>query len=98
MIKKDKTSVSSRQVFIRLIKTMNGQYPLIFLSVFFAFISTILQLLIPVLTGRAIDLTVYGGDISNISLWKLLKFMILIIVASSILTWIMNRINLSITY
>ncbi len=98
MINKNKSKKGSRQIFIRLIKTMKGQYPLIFMSVFFALISTILQLLIPVLTGRAIDLTIYGSGINNTYLLKILGIMIIIISASSILTWIMNRINLSITY
>ncbi|MDO4438274.1 MAG: ABC transporter ATP-binding protein [Eubacteriales bacterium] len=92
------TSKGSKATLLRLIKTMKGQYVLIFISILFAFFSTILQLLIPVLTGKAIDLTVYGSGAGNVILWSLIKLMILIIAASSMLTWIMNRINLSITY
>ncbi len=67
-------------------------------SLLCAALTVVCTLLIPVLTGRAVDCMLGEGEISWDALYVILKEMALAIVATFFFQWIMNRINNFITY
>ena len=68
----------------------------VILSMLLALVTVTLTLYVPILIGRAIDLIVYQkSDFAGIS--RLLKETVLIVLCTSLLSWIMNVINTYVT-
>lgn len=71
---------------------------LIFLSVLLAAVSVIFTLYIPVQVGNAIDLIVGRGNVEMLSVLRILKRILVLIILTVISQWIMNVCNNKITY
>lgn len=72
--------------------------PQIFLSLFLAVLVVTATLYVPILVGKTIDLIVESGKIEFHALKNMLIFLVAISVITSLLQWLMNKINNIITY
>ena len=70
----------------------------IVLSLICAVLTVIFTLLVPVLTGKAVDCMIGSGQIHWDGLYQILEKMALAIVGTGFFQWLMNRINNYITY
>ena len=70
----------------------------IVLSLICAVLTVIFTLLVPVLTGKAVDCMIGSGQIQWDGLYQILEKMALAIVGTCFFQWLMNRINNYITY
>lgn len=70
----------------------------IVVSILCALATVILQLRIPILTGRAVDCIIGPSEIDYEELIYILKEISLNVIATGIIQWIMNRVNNKITY
>ena len=68
------------------------------LSILFAGLTVAMTLYIPILVGRAVDLIVGPGAVDFAGIARILKEGCVIILATSLLQWLMNMINNKITY
>lgn len=76
-----------------------GKYKMfLILSIILSIVSVALTLYIPILTGDAIDLIVAKGKVDFVGLLPIIKYMVLIILATSIVQWLMNISNNHLTY
>lgn len=76
-----------------------GKYKMfLILSIILSVVSVALTLYIPILTGDAIDLIVAKGKVDFVGLLPIIKYMVLIILATSIVQWLMNISNNHLTY
>ena len=81
-------------VTFRKVLGVVGSYAhLLLLSVLLAGLTVVLQLYIPVLFGDAIDQIVAPGNVSFDELSHILKNVCVLVVISSLATWVMNVIN-----
>ena len=87
-------SPASSMVTFRKVLGVVGSYAhLLLLSVLLAGLTVVLQLYIPVLFGDAIDQIVAPGNVSFDELSHILKNVCVLVVISSLATWVMNVIN-----
>ena len=86
------------QIILKVLKILRPYIPFMSLSLLASFISVVMQLYSPILSGRAVDLIIKKGnvDIPGISI-ILIRFIIVICIAI-IFQWIMNMINNSVIY
>ncbi|SHI69045.1 ABC transporter ATP-binding protein [Pseudobutyrivibrio xylanivorans] len=70
----------------------------ILVSVLCALATVVLQLRIPILTGRAVDCIIGPAEIDYDGLIFILKEISLNVVATGFIQWVMNRVNNNITY
>ena len=70
----------------------------ILVSVLCALATVVLQLRIPILTGRAVDCIIVPAEIDYDGLIFILKEISLNVVATGFIQWVMNRVNNNITY
>lgn len=76
-----------------------GKYKMFLIfSIVLSVISVALTLYIPILTGDAIDLIVAKGKVDFVGLLPIMKYMVLIILATSLVQWLMNISNNHLTY
>ena len=76
-----------------------GKYRfLLVLSIILAAVSVILQLYVPVLFGNAIDQVVAKREVNFRMMWYYLSRILVMIIVSSVATWIMNIINNRMTF
>ena len=68
------------------------------LSILFAGLTVAMTLYIPILVGRAVDLIVGPGAVDFAGIARILKEGCVIILATTLLQWLMNMINNKITY
>ncbi len=71
---------------------------LVFLSLLMAAATVLLTLYLPILTGEAVDGIIGKGMVNYTGLFRILKQMILVIMATAVFQWVMNMINNHITY
>lgn len=69
-----------------------------FLSLLFALIYTISGLLIPLLTGRAVDFIVAKGNVDFTGLFRILSLIVFLAILSFISSYLMARLNNRISY
>ncbi|WP_442914648.1 ABC transporter ATP-binding protein [Lacrimispora sp.] len=70
----------------------------VFASLACAFITVLLSLYIPILTGRAIDCILGPGEVDFTGMWKILVQIGVIIGITAASQWLMSHINNQITY
>lgn len=76
-----------------------GKYKMFLIfSIVLSVVSVALTLYIPILTGDAIDLIVAKGKVDFVGLLPIMKYMVLIILATSVVQWLMNISNNHLTY
>ena len=70
----------------------------VILSIACAMATVYFTLMIPILTGRAVDCVIGQNEIDYDKLLNILQTMVLVILATFFTQWIMNRVNNRITY
>lgn len=68
------------------------------LSLILAFVSVVLTLYIPVLTGDAIDYIIGKGQVDFDTIMQILKKMVVVIAITAVAQWLMNVCNNKVTY
>jgi len=90
--------MNQRQTLKKVFK-YTGKYKFfLIVSIVLSVITVALTLYIPIITGNAIDLIVDKGRVDFDGILPLIKKMILIILATSIIQWLMNICNNHLTY
>ncbi len=82
----------------KVLKRIRKYRLLVFLSLLMAAATVVLTLYLPILTGDAVDGILAKGLVNFTGLFRILKIMVLVIVATAIFQWLMNIINNHITY
>lgn len=93
-----KKEIEQSEVLKRVFSELKGYRMQIVLSLLCAVLTVIFTLLIPVLTGKAIDCMLGVGEIRWSALLAVLEKMTVVIVGTFFFQWVMNRINNYITY
>lgn len=71
---------------------------LVVLSLLMAVATVVLTLYLPILNGEAVDGIIAKGMVNFTGLFRILKTMVIVIVATAVFQWLMNIINNHITY
>ena len=82
----------------KVLKRIRKYYALVLLSLLMAVATVILSLYLPILTGDAVDGIIAKGMVNFTGLFRILRTMIVVIVATAVFQWLMNVINNHITY
>jgi ATP-binding cassette subfamily B multidrug efflux pump len=90
--------IKQSQVIKRVLVELKTYRLQIVLSLICAVLTVIFTLLVPVLTGKAVDCMIGSGQIQWDGLYQILEKMALAIVGTCFFQWLMNRINNYITY
>ena len=93
-----KKEIKQSEVLKRVFSELKGYRMQIVLSLLCAVLTVIFTLLIPVLTGKAIDCMLGVGEIRWSALLAVLEKMTVVIVGTFFFQWVTNRINNYITY
>ena len=93
-----KNEIKQSEVLKRVFSELKGYRMQIVLSLLCAVLTVIFTLLIPVLTGKAIDCMLGQGAIQWKHLLTVLEKMVVVIIGTFFFQWVMNRINNYITY
>ena len=93
-----KNEIKQSQVIKRVLVELKTYRLQIVLSLICAVLTVIFTLLVPVLTGKAVDCMIGSGQIRWDGLYQILEKMALAIVGTCFFQWLMNRINNYITY
>ena len=93
-----KNEIKQSEVLKRVFSELKGYRMQIVLSLLCAVLTVIFTLLIPVLTGKAIDCMIGQGANQWSALLTALEKMVVVIVGTFFFQWVMNRINNYITY
>lgn len=93
-----KKEIKQSEVLKRVFSELKGYRMQIVLSLLCAVLTVIFTLLIPVLTGKAIDCMLGQGAIRWSALLAVLEKMTVVIAGTFFFQWVMNRINNYITY
>ncbi|WP_405374193.1 ABC transporter ATP-binding protein [Pseudobutyrivibrio sp.] len=86
------------KIFNRILSELREYRFSILISVVCALFTVYLTLLIPILTGRAVDCIVAKENVDFAKLIYILQLMVVTVVATFFTQWIMNRVNNRITY
>ncbi|WP_406544829.1 ABC transporter ATP-binding protein [Pseudobutyrivibrio sp.] len=86
------------KIFNRILSELREYRFSILISVVCAIFTVYLTLLIPILTGRAVDCIVAKENVDFDKLIYILQLMVATVVATFFTQWIMNRVNNRITY
>ena len=86
------------KIFKRILSELREYRFSILISVVCALFTVYLTLLIPILTGRAVDCIVAKENVDFDKLIYILQLMVATVVATFFTQWIMNRVNNRITY
>ncbi|MBP5596784.1 MAG: ABC transporter ATP-binding protein, partial [Pseudobutyrivibrio sp.] len=86
------------KIFNRILSELKAYAGSIALSVICALATVYFTLLIPILTGRAVDCIIASGSVDFDRLLRVLQMMVVTVVATFFTQWIMNRVNNCITY
>ena len=82
----------------KILKRIKKYQMLVLLSLMMAVATVILSLYLPILTGEAVDGILSKGMVNFTGVFRILKTMIIVIVATAVFQWLMNVINNHITY
>lgn len=82
----------------KILKRIKKYQLLVLLSLVLAAVTVILSLYLPILTGDAVDGILAKGMVNFTGIFRILKTMIIVIVATAVFQWLMNVINNHITY
>ena len=89
---------SNRKIIRKVLHYLKAYWPFMLASVFFAAVSALLALYLPVLTGNAVDLVVGEGKVDFDGIKEILLQMGLVVAVTAAAQWIMNACNNHITY
>ena len=89
---------SNRKIIRKILHYLKAYWFFMLASVFFAALSALLALYLPVLTGNAVDLIVAKGQVDFDGIKVILMQMGLVIAVTAAAQWIMNACNNHITY
>ena len=90
--------MNKKSTLKKVLKRIEKYRLLVLLSLAMAVVTVILTLYLPILTGEAVDGIIAKGLVNFTGLFKILKNMVAVIVATSVFQWLMNIINNHITY
>lgn len=93
-----KNEIKQSEVLKRVFSELKRYRMQIVLSLLCAVLTVIFTLLIPVLTGKAIDCMLGQGAIQWNALLTIVEKMVVVIIGTFFFQWVMNRINNYITY
>ena len=87
-----------RNISYKILKLIRPYLPLLLLSIAFSAVSVLLQLYVPVLFGKAIDTLIGVKQVDFASLISYLKQIFVLLIISSLFTYLLGVINNRITY
>ena len=87
-----------RNISYKILKLIRPYLPLLLLSIAFSAVSVLLQLYVPVLFGKAIDTLIGVKQVDFASLISYLKQIFVLLIISSLFTYLVGVINNRITY
>lgn len=87
-----------RNISCKILKLIRPYLPLLLLSIAFSAVSVLLQLYVPVLFGKAIDTLIGVKQVDFASLIGYLKEIFVLLIISSLFTYLLGVINNRITY
>ena len=87
-----------RNTSYKILKLIRPYLPLLLLSIAFSAVSVLLQLYVPVLFGKAIDTLIGVKQVDFASLISYLKQIFVLLIISSLFTYLLGVINNRITY
>ena len=90
--------MNKKSTLKKVLKRIEKYRLLVILSLLMAAATVVLSLYLPILTGQAVDGIVAKGLVNFTGLFKILKTMLAVIVATAVFQWLMNVINNHITY
>ena len=90
--------MNKKSTLKKVLKRIEKYRLLVILSLIMAVAIVFLSLYLPILTGEAVDGIIAKGLVNFTGLLKILKTMVVVIVATAIFQWLMNIINNHITY
>ena len=90
--------MNKKSTLKKVLKRIEKYRLLVILSLTMAVAIVFLSLYLPILTGEAVDVIIAKGLVNFTGLLKILKTMVVVIVATAIFQWLMNIINNHITY
>ena len=89
----DTANASSMETLWTVLRFIGKYRFLLILSIILAAVSVILQLYVPVLFGNAIDQVVAEHQVNFEMMWYYLSRILVMVILSSVATWLMNAIN-----
>ena len=95
---KQQTNTTSMEILWKVLRFIGKYRFLLVLSIILAAVSVILQLYVPVLFGNAIDQVVAKREVNFRMMRYYLSRILVMIIVSSVATWIMNIINNRMTF
>ena len=95
---KDPAKSKSGETFFKVLRFIGRYRFLLILSIILAAVSVILQLYVPILFGNAIDQVIAQHQVNFEMMWYYLSRILVMVILSSIATWLMNVINNRMTY
>ena len=90
--------MNKKSTLKKVLKRIKKYRFLVFLSLLMAAATVVLTLYLPILTGDAVDGIIAKGLVNFTGLFRILKVMLIVIVATALCQWLMNVINNHITY
>ena len=90
--------MNKKSTLKKVLKRIEKYRLLVILSLLMAAATVVLSLYLPILTGQAVDGIIAKGLVNFTGLFKILKTMLAVIVATAVFQWLMNVINNHITY
>ena len=90
--------MSNAVIVKKLLKYLKGSRRYLLLSLLFAFITTALTLLVPILTGLAVDKMIDKGNVQMESVVRIIVIIAAATLVTALLQWVMNIINNRVTY
>ena len=88
----------NKSTLFKVLSYIKNYWFYLMLSIICAFITVVLTLYLPVLTGRAIDYIISKGNVNIDMILKLSKKIIVIIILTAISQWLMNACNNKISF
>ena len=95
---KQQSNANSTETLWKVLHFIGRYRLLLILSIILAAVSVVLQLYVPVLFGDAIDQVVAEHQVNFQRMWYYLSRILVMVVVSSLATWIMNIINNRMTF
>ena len=90
--------MSNAVIVKKLLKYLKGSRRYLLLSLLFAFITTALTLLVPILTGLAVDKMIDKGNVQMESVVRIIVIIAVATLVTALVQWVMNIINNRVTY
>ncbi len=90
--------MSNAAVIRKLLKYLKGSRRYLFLSLIMAFVTTVLTLLVPILTGVAVDNMLGENAVNMHGVVKIIIVIAIATVVTALVQWVMNIINNRVTY